>query len=101
PLHSHKNKKASDCMDDLLKLYSQYGSIKALARKLKELTDEKTAIRSAFKQNLIPKINKTQYKENILKVDKIDDEIRDIKKNLAKYAVNISEIVNREVSELK
>jgi len=101
PLHSHKNKKSTDCMDDLLKLYGQYGSIKALARKLKELSDEKTAIRSAFKQNLIPKINKTQYKSNILKVNEIDDEINDIKKNLAKYAVNISEIVNREVSELK
>ncbi len=101
PLHSHKNKKSSDCMDDLLKLYGQYGSIKALARKLKELTDERTAIRSAFKQNLIPKINKAKYKENILKVNNIDDEIKDIKKNLASYAVSISQIVNREVSELK
>ena len=101
PLHSHKNKKPTDCMDDLLKLYGQYRSVKALARKLKELTDEKTAIRNAFKQNLIPKINKTKYKDNILKVNEIDDEIKDIKKNLAKYAVNISEIVNREVSEVK
>lgn len=101
PLHGHKNQKSVDCMDNLLKLYGQYGAVKSLARKLKELTDEKKAIKSAFTQNLIPKITKTQYKENILKVAEIDDEIRDIKNNLAKYAVHISEIVNREVSELK
>lgn len=101
PLHSHKSQKPADCMDNILKLYGQYESIKTLALKLKELTDEKTAIKSAVKQKLIPKINKTQYKHNILQVKAIDDEIKDIKKNLAKYAVNISEIINREVSELK
>lgn len=101
PLHGHKNQKSIDCMDNLLKLYKQYGSIKALARKLNELTEERKAIKSAFKQSLIPKISKTQYKENIHKVSEIDDEIRDIKDNLAKYAVHISEIVNREVSEIK
>ncbi|ATI01952.1 MULTISPECIES: DUF2326 domain-containing protein [Cycloclasticus] len=101
PLHNNKNRKAVECIDDLLKLYKHYDSIKLLSKKVKELTDEKSAIRNAFKQKLITKITKKQYKENIHRVSEIDQEIRDIKDNLAKYAVNLSEIVNREVSELK
>lgn len=101
PLHGHKNQTSVDCIDNLLKLYKQYESIRLLSRKVKELSDEKSAIRNAFKQNLIPKITKTKYKQNVIRVTEIDDEIKDIKNNLAKYAVNISEIVNREVSDLK
>lgn len=101
PLHSHKNRTSVECIDDLLKIYKQYDSIKLLSKKVKELTDEKSAIRNAFKQKLLTKISKKQYKENIHRVAEIDQEIRDIKDNLAKYAVNLSEVVNREVSELK
>ena len=101
PLHGHKNQKSVDCIDNLLKLYSQYESIEFLTKRVKELTEEKSAIKNAFKKHLIPKITKRRYKENIQRVSDIDDEIKDIKKNLAKYAVHISEIVNREVSELK
>ena len=101
PLHAFKRQKSSDCIDNLLKLYKQYESIKLLSKKVKDLTEKRSAIKSAFKQHLIPKTTKKKYKENILKVSEIDEEIKDIKKNLAKYAINITEIVNREVSELK
>lgn len=101
PLHNHKNQLAEECIDNLLKLYGQYESIRLLSRKAKELSDEKSALRNAFKTKLIPKTTVKQYKENVDLLSKIDDEIKEIKNNLAKYAVNISEIVNREVSELK
>jgi len=101
PLYAYKNQPSSESIDALLKLYKQYESIRVLSRKVKELLDEKSAITNAFKKKLIPKITKSQYKENIIRVSEVDNEIRDIKENLAKYAVSISEIVNREVSELK
>lgn len=101
PLHGFKNQKSVECIDNLLKLYGRYKSIKLLSSKMKALSSEKSTINKAYKQELIPKVTKTKYKENILKVTEIDEEIKDIKKNLARYAVNISEIVNREVSELK
>ncbi len=101
PLHGFKNQKSVECVDNLLKLYDRYKLIKLLSSRMKSLSDEKTTINKAYKQDLIPKITKTKYKENILKVAKIDEEIKDIKKNLARYAVSIGEIVNREVSELK
>lgn len=101
PLHGFKNQKSSECIDNILKQYDRYKSIHSMNRKVKELSDEKSTINKAYKQDLIPKINKTKYKENINKINKIDEEIKDIKDNLAKYAVSIGEIVNREVSELK
>ncbi len=101
PLHSFKKQTSSDCIDNLLKLYNRYEAIRSLSQNVKSLSNEKTTIKKAYEQDLIPKISKKKYKENILKVSAINDEIIDIKNNLAKYAVNIREIVNREVSELK
>lgn len=101
PLHGFKRQRSADCIDNILKQYDRYKSIQSINMRVKELSSEKNTINKAFTQELIPKITKTKYKENITRVNEIDAEINDIKKNLAKYAVNISEIVNREVSELK
>lgn len=101
PLHGFKRQKSADCIDNFLKQYDKYKSIQSMNMRVKELSVEKNTISKAFTQELIPRITKTKYKENITKVNEIDAEINDIKKNLAKYAVNINEIVNREVSELK
>jgi len=101
PLQSFTKQKPTESIDGLLKLYEKFESIKTLSIRVKSLKEEKTTIGKAFKQRLIPKSTKTKYKENILKKSEIDDEIQDIKQNLAKYAVNIKELVNRKVSELK
>lgn len=101
PLHVVSNKSPTDCVDDLIKAFNKYYSIKALALDLKNKEDEKSALNSAFKKKIIPKINKTQYIKNESKIEEIESEIEDIKSNLAKYAVNIREIVNREIMELK
>ena len=101
PLHSFKKQTAVDCIDNLLKLYDRYKSIRVLSKKIKDLSNEKSTINKAYNQDLIPKISKTKYKRNVDEVTRIDKEIQDIKNNLAKYAVNINEIINREVFELK
>lgn len=101
PLKSHPDQPASQSVDNLLKLYEQFETIKALSLKVKSLSDEKKLINKASKQRLIPESTKTQYKENILKASGIENEIQDIRENLAKYAVNISELVNRKILDLK
>ncbi|MBA1341802.1 MAG: hypothetical protein C5S40_06630 [ANME-2 cluster archaeon] len=101
PLHIVSNKSPIDCVDNLIKAFNKYYSIKALALDLKTKEDEKSALNSAFKTKIIPKINKTQYIKNESKIEEIESEIEDIKFNLAKYAINIREIVNREIMELK
>jgi len=101
PLKSHSHQASSESVDALLKLFKRYHTIKTLSLNVKSLSEERTVINKASKQQLIPQSTKTEYKKNILKVSEIESEIQDIKKNLAKYAVHISELVNRKVSELK
>jgi len=101
PLHIVPNQKPIDCVDNLIKAFNKYDSFKALALDLKNKDEEKSALNRAFKNKIIPQINKTQYKENEIRIKEIESEIEDIKSNLAKYATNIGEIVNREIMELK
>ena len=101
PLHSFKSQKSSDCILNTLKAYGKYESIRLLTEDVKRKNEEKSAISNAFKEGLIPKTSKPQYKKNLAAISEINNEIEDIKNNLAKYAINISEIANRETLELK
>ncbi|QYX67067.1 DUF2326 domain-containing protein (plasmid) [Shewanella putrefaciens] len=101
PLHGFKSQKASDCVTNTIKLFKKYESIRLLSEDVKRKSDEKTTIAKAFKGGLISKTSKTQYKNNLTTITSIDSEIEEIKNNLKKYAVNISEIINREVIDLK
>lgn len=101
PLHSFKSQKPSDCVTNTIKLFKKYEPIKLLTENAKNKGDEKTTINKAAKTGLISKTTKTKYKENITSINSIESEIEDIKNNLKKYAINLSEIVNREVMDLK
>lgn len=101
PLHDHPSNNGGECIEKLIKLFERYMSIKELSEKLKEKNAEKQALSGAFKKKFIPKISKTQYKKNLKEIDRIQTEIEDIKSNLAKYAINLSEIASKEVLELK
>lgn len=101
PFHVNKNQRSAECIDNVIKLYNKYDVIKTLSRRVKELETEKQSIKKAFKQNLIPKITKTKHSSNVELIRNIDSEIDEIRSNLAKYAVNIRELVDREMSELK
>ena len=101
PLHSFKSQRSSDCITNTIKIFKKYESIKLLSEEVKRKNEEKATVNKSFKEGLIPKISKAKYKENLNAVSSIDDEIEEIKKNLQRYAVNIREIVNKEVLELK
>ena len=101
PLHGFKSQKGSDCVTNTIKLFEKYESIRLLSEDVKRKNEEKATIANAFKGGLISKTSKTQYKNNLATVTSIDSEIEEIKANLKKYAVNLAEIVNREVMDLK
>lgn len=101
PLHNFKNQPPADSITNAIKLYNKYKTIKALSENIKLKSEEKTTITRAFRGGLITKTTKSQHKNNLSVVSDIENEIEDIKNNLAKYAVNISEITNREIMELK
>ncbi len=101
PLHGYKNQRSADCITNIIKLFNKYDSIKTLAHNAKTKGEESTNIRKAFKDGLISKTSKTQYKNNLSTITSITNEIEDIKDNLKRYAVNIAEIANKEIMELK
>lgn len=101
PLHIVQTMPGKYCVNNLIKTFGRYSAIKELAENLKGKEEESKALRSAIKNRIIPKIGKREYKANEEKIARIESEIEDIKANLAKYATNIAEIVNREVLELK
>ncbi|WP_417382885.1 DUF2326 domain-containing protein [Gimesia sp.] len=101
PLTEHKKNEASESLVFALKLYQKFDSIENLTARLKEKLSEKKAFSDAFKENLIPKISKKKYVQNQIATEQISGELDDIKNHLEKYAVNIREIVNSEVEEIK
>lgn len=101
PLHNFKSQKSSECITNIIKVFKQYDSIRVLSEDFKRKNEEKATISKAFKEGLIPKITKPQYKKNLTAISEIKNEIEDIKNNLAKYAINIAEVANKEIMELK
>ena len=92
---------AKDCINNLIKTFGRYSAIKELTEKLKQKDEESKTLRNAFKNRIIPKIGKREYKDNEERIASIESEIEDIKINLSKYATNIAVVVNREVLEIK
>lgn len=63
--------------------------------------DERAALQKAFRNRIVPKIGKSEHRANIERIAQMEYEIEEIKVNLARFATNIGELVNREVLELK
>ncbi|MEZ4512189.1 MAG: DUF2326 domain-containing protein [Chloroflexota bacterium] len=101
PLHNFTQQRYSECITNTIKLYEQYHSIRVLSEEVARKKEEKSAITKAFKEGLISKPSDPQYKSSLTTITAINNEIEDIKKNLAKYAVNIAEVANKEMLELK
>lgn len=101
PLHNSTQQKYSDCITNTIKLFEQYDSIRILSEEVSRKKEEKNAITKAIKEGVISKPTKPQYNQNLTTVTAINNEIEDIKNNLAKYALNITEVANRELLELK
>lgn len=101
PLHNFAQQKYVDCIVNTIKLFEEYRSIEILSEEVARKKEEKTAIEQAFKNKIISKPSKPQYKSHLATITAINSEIEDIKTNLAKYSVNIAEIANKEILELK
>jgi flagellar biosynthesis chaperone FliJ len=101
PLHVVHNQRSRDCVDNLIRIFNLYASIRSLASELKENEQKRDALKQAFMSRIIPRIGKREYQNNEQRIDDIEREIGEIKNNLAQFATNIAEIANREVRELK
>jgi hypothetical protein len=101
PLHIVQAQPGKECIVNLIKTYGRYDEIGELEAKLQTLGQESTAFQKAFETKILPKVNHVQYQLNEQTIQAVEREIGDIKENLAKYSMSISEIANRETLELK
>lgn len=101
PLHIVQSQSGKDCVTNLIRMFDRYSQLKTLSEELKRKEDERNALLNAFKNQIIPRINTSDYRQNERQIRLMRSEIEDIKAHLAKYATNIAEVVNREVLELK
>jgi uncharacterized protein YydD (DUF2326 family) len=101
PLNAVPNQPPRECVDNLIKTFGMYGSIAALASDLKRLETEESDLRKAFRSQIVPRVGKREYADNVFRIEEMESELSDIKQNLAAFALNIAAIANREMLELK
>lgn len=101
PLHIVPAQNGSECVNTLLKTYRRYDTIRDLSAELASAEAKSKAINAATRQAIIPSVGKRQYTDNQKRISALEAELADIRDNLAKYATNLSAIVNRDVLELK
>ena len=101
PLHIVAAQSARECVDTLVKTFNLYSGIRERTATLHKLESDVTAQNSAERNNLVPKVTKTQYAKTQVQIENLERDLEDIRKNLASYATNISAIINKEVLTLK
>jgi uncharacterized protein YydD (DUF2326 family) len=101
PLHVVQTQSGKDCVNNLIKTFGLYSPIKDVTQLLRERDEEREALSAAFRNRIIPKIGKREHAENQKKITALSSELEEIKRNLARYATSIGEIVNKEMLELK
>jgi uncharacterized protein YydD (DUF2326 family) len=101
PLHAVPGQSDAECVDTLIRTFNQYGTIQKLVDSLKKAVEDEQNLKRAFRSEVIRKVGAREYRENAQKIEELESEIREIKENLAMFALNISEIANREMQGLK
>jgi len=101
PLHVVSSQSPKECVDNLIKTFDLYAPIAQLASALKKVETEEDDLRRAFRSQIVPKVGKREYAENVDRIAEMETEINEIKQNLAVFALNIAAIANRDVLELK
>lgn len=101
PLNADKKQKEIEAIKNLIKLFKKYEGIKELEKQWKELSESKKSLADALKNEHIPQINKKEYVSNENRMVLINNEITEIKQNLASHACTIKELINREILDLK
>lgn len=88
-------------IENLIKLFGAYNDIAQTSNQIKAQEESKKILTRMFKKNIVPKVTKTDYLKNEREIKKINDEVEAIQNNLLKFTLNIEELSNKELIELK
>lgn len=101
PLQAFTKEPESTAITNLIKLFDLYETIVETESKIKEQDESKKVISGLHKKNYVEKISKTDYKKNEIELNRIQNDIVDIKENLLQYTLNIEELTSKEMIEFK
>lgn len=88
-------------IENLIKLFGVYNEISQTSNQIKAQEESKKILTGMFKKNFVPNVTKSEYLKNEKEIEKINNEIIDIQNNLLKFTLNIEELSNKELIELK
>lgn len=101
PLHAFPKQKDKDCIDNLVKTYGKFETIQTLDNAVRTADTNLKVIKAAARKQLIPKVSKTGYAQAQIQIAGLEQELDDVRKNLASYATSLSAVINKEVLGLK
>lgn len=101
PLHVVQTQSPKDCVNNLLKTFGRFDSIRSLVDRLTSIEAKGKALDTAIQHDIVPTLAPREYAANKQDIDALEAELNDIKANLASYATNLSAVVNKEILALK
>ncbi|MFA7021253.1 DUF2326 domain-containing protein [Aliarcobacter sp.] len=102
PLKTYENDaKDKNGIDNLIKLFNKYDELNEIDKNLKNESETKKVLNNMFKYKFAPKITKMEYSDNVKQINSLQQEIKEIQDNVLRYVLNIKEIINKEVLDLK
>lgn len=101
PIQNFSKESESAAIDNLIKLFNLYSKISKTSGEIKAQEESKKILQGIHKKNYVQKVTKTEFKKNEEEINKINSEIEKIKDNLLEFTLNIEELSNKELIELK
>ena len=101
PLDAHLKQSAADSLYLALKLFQKYDEVEDLEGALKSVQNKASALNSAFREQVVPRITKRKYNDNSRNISELSEELASIRSDLALYATNLRQLANKEVAEIK
>lgn len=101
PLATYKGESQKKGLLRLIKIFDLYSSFKEDISKLQKKTEENNAIKFGQKSQYLPSIKKDQYNSNIKMISDYKSQLEAIKLSLKKSTINLNEVKNKEILNLK
>lgn len=101
PILNFSKESETISVENLIKLFGLHSVISQTANQIKSQEESKKILAGMVKKNFAPKLTKTEFLKNEKEIERLNNEITDIQNNLLKFTLNIEELSNKELIELK
>jgi hypothetical protein len=97
PIQYFEKETAQKSIVALLKIFDKYKVLREFEEQISKLGEEKKSLADAVKNELIPKMNKTIFKQNKKRIIDLDVELSKIKESIISATVDIEALVSKEI----